>query len=124
MAGAPASRGGRPAYHARMARRAQHLRCYVREANERTTGWISARPKGCRFAAAGPNNVRQGRATARLPQISDSELTLLFIALYHIINLDLLANQSPSRAPRAHARLPEMTEKGLLKRARDGLFMI
>ena len=32
-------------YHARMARRAQHLRCslmlrYVREANERTTGWI------------------------------------------------------------------------------------
>ena len=26
--------------HARMARRAQHLRCYVREANERTTGWI------------------------------------------------------------------------------------
>ena len=27
-------------YHARMARRAQHLRCYVREANERTTSWI------------------------------------------------------------------------------------
>ena len=29
-------------YHARMARRAQHLRCYMREANERTTGWISS----------------------------------------------------------------------------------
>ena len=28
-------------YHARMARRAQHFRCYVREANERTTGWIT-----------------------------------------------------------------------------------
>ena len=28
-------------YHARMARRAQHLRCYVREANERTTSWIT-----------------------------------------------------------------------------------
>ena len=31
------------AYHARMARRAQHLRCYVKEANERTTGWIRGR---------------------------------------------------------------------------------
>ena len=29
-------------YHARMARRAQHLRCYVREANERTTNWITS----------------------------------------------------------------------------------
>ena len=27
-------------YHARMARRAQHL-CYVRESNERTTSWIT-----------------------------------------------------------------------------------
>ena len=27
-------------YHARMTRHAQHLRCYVREANERTTSWI------------------------------------------------------------------------------------
>ena len=32
---------------------------YVREANERTTGWITGAPEGCRFAAAGPNNVRQ-----------------------------------------------------------------
>ena len=42
----------RERYHARMARRAQHLRCsdpfdapYVREANERTTGWISENGK-------------------------------------------------------------------------------
>ena len=38
-------------YHARMARRAQHLRCslrsYVREANERTTGWISITATMC-----------------------------------------------------------------------------
>ena len=40
-------------YHARMARRAQHLRCYVREANERTTSWIRA-------AAAAPLTQRAG----------------------------------------------------------------
>ena len=38
-------------YHARMARRAQHLRCspceIVREANERTTGWIVLEEHGC-----------------------------------------------------------------------------
>ena len=49
-------------YHARMARRAQHLRCYVREANKRTTSWIrdglgtryGVRPPGTRahFARA------------------------------------------------------------------------
>ena len=43
-----ASNGGSDnVYHARMARRAQHLRCslreHVREANERTTGWIRQR---------------------------------------------------------------------------------
>ena len=41
------ARTARALYHARMARRAQHLRCslrrsdYVREANERTTDWIT-----------------------------------------------------------------------------------
>ena len=58
----PATRS-REAYHARMARRAQHLRCslrcslrsYVREANERTTSWI--RERGARSPASG--NVRQ-----------------------------------------------------------------
>ena len=44
----------RAPYHARMARRAQHLRCYVREAKEWTTGWIT---RALRFVGLQPTVI-------------------------------------------------------------------
>ena len=70
---------GKPVvYHARMARRAQHLRCSLREANERTTSWINllsarlflllAKAKVCCAARDGPYCAHGLPSSAKRPE--------------------------------------------------------